>query len=114
MSKVVQLGEISEKPHPFLKDVKMRVLLSKRDNNMNATCFVVRCPVGSEIEEHSQPNEEDFIYVLESKATRWIESVGEFPMAPGTFVAVSKGESQRTLNVTRELLIPDFFTPPMF
>ena len=44
----------------------------------------------------------------------WIEGVGEFPLIPGTFVAVSKGKRHRTFNVGKDLLIYDIFTPPMF
>ena len=56
--------ETPEEPHPFLKGVKMRTLLSRRDDGADATCFIVSSPAGSEIEEHVHPEQDDIIYVL--------------------------------------------------
>ena len=114
MSLVKKIDEIQEEPHPFLKSVGMRTLYSKRENNAAVTCFVVRCGVGSEIEEHVHPEEADLIYVLEGKASMWIEDCGEFKLEPGVFVAVPKGLRHRTYDVEEELLIYDVFTPAMF
>ena len=80
MSIVRILAETPETSHPFLADVGMRTLYSHRDDDAAITCFVVRCNVGSEIEEHVHPDEADIIYVLQGKATMWIEDRGEFPL----------------------------------
>jgi len=52
MSIVRKLETVQETPHPFLENVGMRTLYSKRDDDAEITCFVVRCKAGSEIEEH--------------------------------------------------------------
>ena len=114
MSIVRSLAETSETSHPFLANVGMRTLYSRRGDDAPITCFVVRCKVGSEIEEHVHPDEADIIYVLQGKATMWIEDRGEFPLEPGVFVVVPKGLKHRTFNVVEELLIYDVFHPPMF
>lgn len=108
------IWEMQEVPHPFLNNIKIRILLSQRDNGAKATCFIVSCPVGAEIEEHIHEEQDDIIFVIEGEAIMWIEGVGEFPLTPGTFVAVSKGKRHRTFNVGKDLLIYDIFTPPMF
>lgn len=114
MSIVRSLTETKETAHPFLANVGMRTLYSKRDDGAELTCFVVRCQVGSEIEEHVHPDESDIIYVLQGKATMWIEDRGSFILEPGVFVVVPKGLKHRTYDVTEELLIYDVFHPPMF
>lgn len=114
MSIVRSLAETSETAHPFLTNVGMRTLYSRRDDDAELTCFIVRCQVGSEIEEHVHPEEADIIYVLQGKATMWIEDRGEFPLNPGVFVVVPKGLKHRTFNVVEELLIYDVFYPPMY
>jgi mannose-6-phosphate isomerase-like protein (cupin superfamily) len=106
--------QVPEEPHPFLRGVSMRTLLSRRDDGADATCLLVRCQEGSEIEEHVHEEQDDIIYVLEGEATMWIEGTGEFPLTPGTFVAVSRGRHHRTYDVRKGLLIYDTFTPPMF
>jgi len=114
MSIVRKLDTVEETAHPFLEDVGMRTLYSKRDDDGKITCFVVRCKVGAEIEEHVHTEETDIIYVLKGKATMWIEDRGSFPLEPGVFVVVPKGLRHRTYNVEEELIIYDVFTPPMF
>ena len=114
MSIVRNLNKVPETPHPFLKNVGMRTLYSEREDGGDITCFVVKCSVGSEIEEHVHLNEADIIYVLQGKATMWIEDRGEFVLEAGVFVVVPKGLRHKTYNVEEELLIYDVFSPPMF
>lgn len=114
MSIVRGLAETMESTHPFLADVSMRTLYSKREDGGEVTCFVVRCKVGAEIEEHVHKDEADIIYVLAGKATMWIEDRGSFSLEPGVFVVVPKGLRHRTFDVVEELHIYDVFSPPMF
>ena len=113
MSIVRRLESVPETAHPFLENVGMRPLYSKRDDGADITCFVVRCAVGSEIEEHVH-QEEDIIYVLQGRATMWIEDRESFPLEPGVFVVVPKGLRHKTYDIEEELIIYDVFTPPMF
>ncbi len=114
MSIVRSLGDIPETAHPFLNGVGMRVLYSSRDDDGDLTCFVVRCPAGSEIEEHVHEEETDVIYVLRGRTKMWVEDRGVFPLLPGVFVVVPKGLRHRTFDVEEELVVYDVFTPPMF
>jgi quercetin dioxygenase-like cupin family protein len=114
MSILRRLDSMEETAHPFLENVGMRTLYSKKEDGGEVTCFVVRCKVGGEIEEHIHEKEADIIYVLKGKATMWIEDRGDFALEPGVFVAVPKGLRHRTYDVEEELLIYDVFTPPMF
>jgi quercetin dioxygenase-like cupin family protein len=114
MSIVRRLDQLPETPHPFLKNVRMRTLYSEKDDGGEITCFVVTCKIGSEIEEHVHPDAADIIYVLQGRATMWIEDRDRFPLEPGVFVVVPKGLKHRTYDVEEELLIYDVFSPPMF
>lgn len=114
MSIVRKLESVSESKHPFLENVGMKPLYSKEKDGADVTCFVVRCSVGSEIEEHVHPDAADIIFVLKGKATMWIEDKGSFQLEPGVFVVVPKGLKHRTYDVFEELHIYDVFSPPMF
>ena len=114
MSIVRKLDSTEETAHPFLENVVMRPLYSEKEDGGEITCFVVRCKVGSKIEEHVHEKEADIIYVLKGKATMWIEDRGDFALETGMFVVVPKGVRHRTYDVEEELLIYDVFTPPMF
>ncbi len=114
MSIVRSLCDVSETAHPFLEGVGMRVLYSRRGDDGDVTCFVVRCPAGSEIKEHVHEAETDVIYVLGGRAKMWVEDRGVFTLRPGVFVVVPRGLRHRTFDVEEELLVYDVFTPPMF
>lgn len=114
MSIVRTLESTTETAHPFLADVGMKTLYSKEKDEADVTCFVVRCSVGSEIEEHTHPEEADIIFVLKGKATMWVEDRGSFSLDPGVFVVVPKGLRHRTYDIVEELHIYDVFSPPMF
>ena len=114
MSIVRSLCDVHESPHPFLSGVGMRVLYSRRDDGVDLTCFVVRCPAGSEIEEHVHEEETDVIYVLKGRAMMWVEDRGVFPLRPGVFVVVPKRLRHKTFDVEEDLVVYDVFTPPMF
>ena len=49
MGIVKRVDEIADERHPFLKGVTMKTLLSRRDDGVDTTCIIVRCPRGSEI-----------------------------------------------------------------
>ena len=114
MGVVKETWDLLEVAHPFLEQVKMRVLLSRKDDGAGVSCILVRCPVGSEIEEHVHPRADDIIYVLEGRATMWVDGVGEFPLKKGIFVRVTRGTRHRTYDVKEELVVYDVFSPPMF
>mgnify|MGYP002640763406 CR=1 FL=1 len=114
MSIVRSLESTIETEHPFLANVGMKTLYSKRGDGGEITCFVVRCSVGSEVEEHVHQDEADIIFVLKGKATMWVENRGSFPLEPGVFVVVPKGLRHRAYDVVEELHIYDVFSPPMF
>jgi len=67
MDRAIHISDLPEEPHPFLRGVTMKTLLSRRDDNAGATCIIVRCPAGSEIEEHAHEGQDDIIYVLEGE-----------------------------------------------
>ena len=114
MEIVKRINEIIEEPHPFLKGVTMKTLLSKRDDGAETTCILVKCDKGSMIEEHIHPDQDDIIYVLEGEATMWIEHFGETKLESGTFLSVPKGKRHRTYDVKKDLIIYDVFAPPIF
>jgi quercetin dioxygenase-like cupin family protein len=114
MSIVRSLDSVEETTHPFLKKIEMRTLYSKSGDGGDITCFVVKCKAGAEIEEHIHKKETDIIYVLQGKATMWIEDRGSFNLEPRVFVVVPRGLKHRTFAVIEDLVIYDVFTPAMF
>jgi quercetin dioxygenase-like cupin family protein len=79
MNRARHIRDIPEESHPFLKGVTMKTLLSQRDDGADATCIIVRCPAGSEIEEHVHQGQDDLIYVLEGRPPCGSKEQGSSP-----------------------------------
>jgi quercetin dioxygenase-like cupin family protein len=100
-------------PHPFLS-IQIMHLLSKKDDQADITCFLVKVPKGKSIEEHVHETQEDIIYVMKGKGRMWVDGVGDFALEPGTFIRVPKNTRHRMYDVTEDLLNFDVFSPPLF
>jgi quercetin dioxygenase-like cupin family protein len=100
-------------PHPFLS-IHILHLLTKKDDQADITCFLVKVPKGTAVEEHIHETQEDIIYVMKGKGRMWVDGVGDFVLEPGTFIRVPKNTRHRMYGVTEDLLNFDVFTPPLF
>ncbi len=108
--KIVNDENLQWEPHPQLAAAKVAFLLSHRDEDMDLTCMLVRIPVGTQVERHAHECD-DIIYVLEGKATLWIEGVGDVPMVRGTFVRIPAGVAHQPYNIEEEFVAYDVFYP---
>jgi len=110
-SKVIQPHEIKWEPHPQLANAKVAYLLSKREEKVDLTCFLVHLPVGTEVERHLHENSDDIIYVIKGKAKLWVDQVGDVPMVEGTFVRIPKGVLHQPHDIEEDLIAYDVFYP---
>ena len=99
-------------PHPSLP-IKIKYLVTQKNDGSNVTCFLAKTPKGVEIPEHVHETQEDILYVLEGKAKMRVEGMGEFDLGPGTSVRVPKKAKHKIYNVTEDLLVYDVFNPPV-
>ncbi len=100
-------------PHPFLS-VQIMPFLTKKDDQADITCFLVKVPKGTRIEEHVHETQEDIIYVMKGKGRMWVEGVGDFALEAGAFIRVPRNTRHRIYDVTEDLLNFDVFSPPLF
>ncbi len=106
-------AEISWQPHPFLP-IAIKPFLTQKHDQSAITCFLVKIPVGQDIPEHVHETQEDIIFVMAGQAKMWIEGVGEFPLAQGSFVRVPQNTRHRIFDVQEEILNFDIFVPFLF
>ncbi len=110
-SKVVQPNDIKWEAHPHLANVKVAYLLSRRDEKVDLTCFLVHLPAGTEVEKHIHENSDDIIYVVKGKAKMWIDQIGDFPMVAGAFLRIPKGMLHQPHDIEEDLIVYDVFYP---
>lgn len=110
-SKVIQPDKIKWEPHPQLANAKVSYFLSKRDENADLTCLLVRLPAGSQVEKHIHENSDDIIYVVKGKAKMWIDQIGDVPLVEGAFIRIPKGVLHQPHDIEEDMLIYDVFYP---
>jgi quercetin dioxygenase-like cupin family protein len=113
MNSVKRDQDLSWEPHPFLP-IQIKLLGTRKLDQADVTCFLVKIPVGKEIPEHTHEIQEDIIFLLSGKGKMWIDGTGDFDIEKGTFVRVPKNTRHRIYGVTEEILNYDVFVPPLF
>jgi len=99
--------------HPTAQGVRIKPMISEKEDGLNVTCMLVNIPVGEEVPEHIHEDQDDIIYPLEGKGVMWIDGTGQFPLEPGVIVRVPKGTKHKVFDVAEELLIYDVFFPAL-
>jgi len=111
MEVYTNVDDLSWDPHPLAEGVKIKPLVTKRDDDLNVSCILVRVPAGIEIAEHTHDEQVDILFPLKGRAEMFVEETGTFALKPGVVVRVPKGAKHRIFNVTEELIIYDVFHP---
>ena len=97
-------------PH-VAKDVERKIFISKKENQVDVTCMLVRIAKGAEIPEHVHDTQHDIVYVLQGKFKFWVDGV-DYDAEKGTLVRVPPGIKHRLYDVQEEVIYYDVFVPP--
>ena len=111
MSIVMKEKEIDWGPHPTVKDVKIKPLLTKKDHKTDMTVVLVNVKEDVIVPEHIHDEQDDILYVLSGKGKMWVDGIGEFELQKGKLVRVLKGTKHKIYDVKENLLIYDIFIP---
>ena len=111
MEIVKKVADVPWRPHPLVKEVNIKPLVTKSEDSLDVTYLLVKVPTGIEIPEHIHEEQADILYPLQGKAEMNVEGAGTFSLEPGVIVRVPKGIKHRIFNVTEELLVYDVFQP---
>lgn len=107
------VDSISWIPHPTASGVRIKPMISRKEQGLDVTCMLVNIPVGKEVPEHIHDDQDDIIYPLQGKATIWVDGSGTFSLEPGVIVRVPKGIKHKVYDITEELLVYDVFFPAL-
>ena len=105
------VDSLSWVPHPIAEGVEIKPLVTKKDDNLDVTCVLVKIPAGKDIPEHIHETQADILYPLQGRAKMYVEGAGNLELKPGVVVRVPVGAKHKIFNVTEELLIYDVFQP---
>ncbi|HIJ56196.1 MAG TPA: cupin domain-containing protein [Deltaproteobacteria bacterium] len=107
------VDSISWLPHHFAKGVRIKPMITQKEDRLDVTCVLVEVPAGVEVPEHVHETQDDILYPLSGKGVMWIEGEGEFTIEPGLIIRVPKGTKHKIVKVTETLLIYDVFCPAL-
>lgn len=111
MKAVIREEELDWIPHPLNERVKRKILLTKRDFNVDITCMLVKIERGLGIPEHIHENQDDILYPLSGKFRMWIDGIGEFEVGKNVMVRVPKGVKHRISEAYEDVVLLDIFSP---
>jgi quercetin dioxygenase-like cupin family protein len=111
MSVVRSEEQVGWQPHPAFKGVRIKYLLTKRDDCSDITCILLMVPKGGEIPEHLHTDKVDVMYPLSGVGKQWVEDLGDFELRKGMIIRVPMGKKHRTYGVTEDLVLFDIFSP---
>ena len=106
-----RIENLAWNPHSLAARAQIKPLVTKRDDDLNVSCILVKIPVGIEIPEHIHAEQVDILYPLSGRAEMYVEGKGDFVLEAGVVVRVPMGAKHKIFNVTEELLIYDVFHP---
>jgi quercetin dioxygenase-like cupin family protein len=112
MEVYTKVDELSWDPHPFADDVKIKPLVTKRDDELNVSCLLAKVSVGIEIAEHTHEEQVDILYPLKGRAEMSVEQANRyFYLGAGCCRPRSQRGEASDFKVTDELIIYDVFHP---
>jgi len=97
--------------HPKFKNVFVKYLLTKRDNDSNITYLLVKTLKGTKIPKHVHEKSVDIIYPLKGKGEIHIDGFGDFAYVPGNCIIIPKNIPHNVDNVEETLIAIDIFDP---
>jgi quercetin dioxygenase-like cupin family protein len=107
------LDTIKEEPHGMNENTKLKIILTKKDDNVEITSFHAKVPKGEEIPEHTH-EVHDILFPLKGKAKVWIQGLGDFQLRPGVVLDVPPKALHKLYDVEEDFEAYDIFSGAIF
>ena len=107
-------SEVEWEPHFMEEKGKIKWVYCPEKDDSPITVLIVSFEEGVTLPEHVHNDQPDLIYVLEGKATMFIDGEGEFDMEPGMIIQVPPNTRHAIRKVGKGgLKVYNVFSPPM-
>jgi quercetin dioxygenase-like cupin family protein len=108
-----KLSDVEWEDHFMTDKGKIRWIYTREKDESPITVMQIRLDKGVTLPDHVHRDQPDLIYVIEGKATMFIDGVGLFPVEPGMVIQVPPNTKHAIRNVEQDLLIYNVFAPAM-
>ena len=106
-----KIDDIEWEEHFMKVDGGIKFVYTRERDESPITVMMVRLNKGVTLPDHVHRDQPDLIYMLEGKATIFIDGVGEFPAEPGMVVQVPPNTLHAIRNVEEDVLLYNVFAP---
>ena len=108
-----KLEELNWEPHPFLKGVEFKYLLTKSKDQVDITIALAKVAKGTDVPAHIHETQDDIIYCLAGEMKIWIEGEGDFALKAGSMIRILKGVKHKPYGHSEDCSVIDIFLPAM-
>ncbi|MGD2125816.1 MAG: cupin domain-containing protein [Desulfobacteraceae bacterium] len=106
-------SELEWEPHFMTDNGKIKWIYTREKDESPITVMKVKLERGVTLPDHVHRDQPDLIYILEGKASMFIDGVGEFPAEAGMIIQVPPNTKHSVRNVEEDLLLYNVFAPAM-
>jgi quercetin dioxygenase-like cupin family protein len=106
-----KVSEVEWEPHFMTDRGQIRWIYTREKDDSPITVMQIRFEDGVTLPDHVHRDQPDLVYVLQGRATMFIDGVGEFPIEPGTVVQVPPNTKHAIRNTKESLMIYNVFAP---
>lgn len=104
-------SEVEWEPHFMTENGKIKWIYTREKDDSPITVMKITLGKGVTLPDHVHRDQPDLVYVLEGRATFFIDGVGEFPAEPGMVIQVPPNTPHSIRNVEKDLTIYNVFAP---
>ncbi|MDC7786642.1 cupin domain-containing protein [Rhodoplanes sp. TEM] len=109
----ISADRMTWQPHPRFRGVEIAYLVTREKDDVDVTFALVRLPVGSQPDKHVHEHSDDIVFVLQGKATMWIDGVGDVALTKGCFLRVPQGVQHQPRNIEEDVLLYNVWLPAL-
>ena len=106
-----KISEVEWEPHFMTDRGKIRWIYTREKDESPITVMQIKLEKGVTLPDHVHRDQPDLVYVLEGKATMFIDGTGEFPIEPGMVIQVPPNTKHAIRRIEQDLLIYNVFAP---
>jgi len=106
-----KMAEVEWEPHFMTDKGKIRWIYTREKDESPIAVMQIKLEKGVTLPDHVHRDQPDLLYVLEGKATMFIDGVGEFSAEPGMVIQVPPNTKHAIRRVEQDFLIYNVFAP---
>jgi quercetin dioxygenase-like cupin family protein len=108
-----KLDAVEWEPHFMTENGRIKWIYTRERDDSPISVMLINIKKGTSLPEHVHKDQPDLIFVLQGRATMFIDGVGEFPLEPQMVVQVPKNTRHTIRNIEEDILIYNVFAPAM-